>query len=341
MPFDDPIIGGGGDLIRDSIHSPNYQAGLLGWAINKDGSAEFNSVTIRGNLFIGTNGQGVFVYRGAPAAGTLMFSIAPIGGQDAWGNWYASGVEFYNAGSSFDGILFKANSLDHSTWADAQIRLDSNENLVITGPVPAGGATVGASVLLSDVDGSVQIKPASGAGGAPSVGSKLLLSTDLTDKGIQFGNGPTGKYYYERVILDTTQPISSGVVTLLNGMSLVPLGYNDYTSAWDLVNGVWTCPDPGVYEIDYKNWYSSGWVGGSRMQMRVLLNSAIVTTAATIGLQDFTPTTPGVAGESVNITRELSKGDSLRFTSFQATGATQTLNPGALNHNYVAIKRQL
>ena len=40
-----------GVLIREAIKSPNYAAGSAGWSINKDGSAEFNNVTIRGTLF--------------------------------------------------------------------------------------------------------------------------------------------------------------------------------------------------------------------------------------------------------------------------------------------------
>ena len=50
MPFSNPIVGGGGSLILKSIHSPNYVTGVSGWTINKDGTAEFTGVTIRGTL---------------------------------------------------------------------------------------------------------------------------------------------------------------------------------------------------------------------------------------------------------------------------------------------------
>ena len=56
MPFSNPIIGGGGALIRDSIQSPDYVAGTTGWAIKRDGSAEFNDVAIRGSLNTGAAG---------------------------------------------------------------------------------------------------------------------------------------------------------------------------------------------------------------------------------------------------------------------------------------------
>lgn len=48
--FNNSIVGGIGALIRSYIRSPNYQPGVSGWSINKDGSAEFNNVLVRGLL---------------------------------------------------------------------------------------------------------------------------------------------------------------------------------------------------------------------------------------------------------------------------------------------------
>lgn len=48
MSFDNPL-NAGQTLILGSLHSPNYVAGVSGWSINKDGTAQFNSVTIIGN----------------------------------------------------------------------------------------------------------------------------------------------------------------------------------------------------------------------------------------------------------------------------------------------------
>lgn len=55
MPFTNPIVAGT-TLIRTAIKSPNYVAGVSGWAINKDGSAEFNDVTVRGELLVSDSG---------------------------------------------------------------------------------------------------------------------------------------------------------------------------------------------------------------------------------------------------------------------------------------------
>lgn len=50
MKFSNPVVGGGGKLIRQAIASPDYEAGVRGWTINKDGSAEFNDITVRGDV---------------------------------------------------------------------------------------------------------------------------------------------------------------------------------------------------------------------------------------------------------------------------------------------------
>lgn len=63
--FSNPIIGGGGVLVYPSIHSPDYVPGQSGWAIFKDGSAEFNNMIIRGTfngIDYEINSDGIFFY---------------------------------------------------------------------------------------------------------------------------------------------------------------------------------------------------------------------------------------------------------------------------------------
>lgn len=55
MPFTNPIVAGE-DLVRPSIRSPDYIPGVSGWTINRDGSAEFNNINIRGEGLFGTPG---------------------------------------------------------------------------------------------------------------------------------------------------------------------------------------------------------------------------------------------------------------------------------------------
>lgn len=52
MPFKNSLLAGTA-LIRSAINSPNYVPGVSGWSINKDGSAEFFDVDIRGRLATG------------------------------------------------------------------------------------------------------------------------------------------------------------------------------------------------------------------------------------------------------------------------------------------------
>lgn len=49
MSFSNPILAGE-ELIRSAIRSENYVAGSSGWRISRDGDAEFNSLTARGNI---------------------------------------------------------------------------------------------------------------------------------------------------------------------------------------------------------------------------------------------------------------------------------------------------
>jgi len=55
VSFSNPVVGGeNGELVRRSIQSPDYVPGVSGWSINRDGSAEFNNVTIRLDLTTGS-----------------------------------------------------------------------------------------------------------------------------------------------------------------------------------------------------------------------------------------------------------------------------------------------
>lgn len=59
MGFNNPVVGGD-KLIRSSIQSPNYQQGLVGWAINQDGSADFTGTVGLTNV----SASDSFLYRG-------------------------------------------------------------------------------------------------------------------------------------------------------------------------------------------------------------------------------------------------------------------------------------
>jgi hypothetical protein len=95
VTFRNPILGAGGStLLRPAIQSPNYLTGVRGWAVKRDGSAEFNNIVIRG----GTVVSGIALYYdGTPALGNLILSIAAAAGVDSLGNAYAAGLTLYSS----------------------------------------------------------------------------------------------------------------------------------------------------------------------------------------------------------------------------------------------------
>lgn len=51
VPYRNSIVAGTA-LVRDAINSPGYIPGVSGWTINKDGTAEFNDLSLRGSLVV-------------------------------------------------------------------------------------------------------------------------------------------------------------------------------------------------------------------------------------------------------------------------------------------------
>ena len=105
------ITQGFGALSIPSIFSPNFIEGVSGWSIDKDGSAEFNNLTIRGTFF-GTdfilNATGLYFYSGTPALGNLILSITNAGGFDPFGNVVPVGGFFMyeTSGNALLGLIW-------------------------------------------------------------------------------------------------------------------------------------------------------------------------------------------------------------------------------------------
>lgn len=114
-PFNNAPIGGT-TLVRKAIKSPNYAAGSSGWSVNKDGSAEFNNLTVRGvfeGLKYEINATGMFFYSGTPANGNLVASVVPgtTGGNDQYGNAYKPGVCVYGGSGQPVAQLYVSGAL--------------------------------------------------------------------------------------------------------------------------------------------------------------------------------------------------------------------------------------
>ena len=58
----DPIAAGDGTLIYPALKSPNYVPGESGWQLDKEGTAELNTVIIRGDMYV--DGPGISAIKG-------------------------------------------------------------------------------------------------------------------------------------------------------------------------------------------------------------------------------------------------------------------------------------
>lgn len=86
-----PVIGG--TVLRaPAIQSPNFSTGVSGWIIRVNGTAEFNSVTIRAGSVVSVLS---LIYNPSPGAGNLIQSVSAGGGTDAYGNVYLPGDVSY------------------------------------------------------------------------------------------------------------------------------------------------------------------------------------------------------------------------------------------------------
>lgn len=94
------VIGGGAAGI---IRSENYVAGTSGWAIFGDGSAEFNTVTVRGDIVSGNwDGADPANLATFDATATVGFYLdSSVGAAQFMGNIFVGGNVILDAGGSF------------------------------------------------------------------------------------------------------------------------------------------------------------------------------------------------------------------------------------------------
>lgn len=113
----------GGTVLRSpAIQSPNYVAGVSGWIVRQDGSAEFNSGTFRGSIEVGS-----------------------LTGQHFWVN-NPNTTDVIDVYSSSNQLVF---SIDNNGRVVSSSTVVPTEEVVI----------VGASVLIEDTATTPQITP--------------------------------------------------------------------------------------------------------------------------------------------------------------------------------------
>lgn len=305
--FSNPVVGGSGILKRPAVQSPNYVAGISGWTVNKDGSAEFNDATFRGTIVI-TSGDALFVYNPTPGLGNLVLAISSNGGIDAYGNSYYAGVTVSTVPTGGNGGFTSSGA---GGGPDVNLRADNSGNGIF------------------QVQGELTI---SSAGSLPGTSPRITLIADE----YKFSPGPVGGYYFERVNMPAQVFVSAAAFTpIVNLVALVPpTPWSHYGSAWNLAAGLWTCPVDGVYAVDVSI-APTAWVAGSRLLASVNLNGA--PTATQLKKVDEASTT-GVTFMSV--VRDFVAGDTLQVNYGQVTGVNQTLVTGGVR-SYIAIRKAL
>lgn len=117
MPWGSPIVGGGGALVRDSIQSANFVAGVSGWRITRNGDAEFNDATVRGELLV-TNASGSQIH--------------------AFANGVLSEIDFVPPNSSTPGVVFGAGAIYASSVGDNPSLTMQGADLQQPSFIPAG-----------------------------------------------------------------------------------------------------------------------------------------------------------------------------------------------------------
>lgn len=213
MTFNNPVVGGaGGELIRESIKSPDFIAGVQGWIIRRDGSAEFNNVTIRFEL------------------GTGSIIIGPASGPQVHIYTTATGgrIEFPTHSPHEDGVAVLRSSIVSQG--------DPDESLILSMRSPSVDGIAEYAVLTmrsARADGSVLQQASLGLQGVPEHSEIELLDTALnlytpvvnTDNEIYVGTDHADANFPTRVVAGligtgtTNTTIGTGSATAITNAS--------------------------------------------------------------------------------------------------------------------------
>lgn len=312
MSFTDQIVAGIGVLIREFIQSPNYVAGVSGWSVMKDGSAEFNDLTIRGTVII-TSGDAILIYDGPPAVGNLLAALSGADGVDSFGNSYLKGLTFRDATTAIT-----PSRITFGTDANfsAEILEDSGGDLVIRGRSASAGPP--AQLVLTEQSGATD-------------GAVITAGTTS----LQFGSGSRGRYYYEEIANAATN-LATGTTTTLKGN--VVKSASDYSSAYDPATGAWTCPVTGEYDHVAAFRSSVNATGAGRSFLGF---SSLAALGGTVYLRDDRSINNGNPfGGQLSLKKHFTAGDVVFLSAFQTAVAAGALTSVA-DSNLWTVRRCL
>jgi hypothetical protein len=163
-------------VVGGAIKSPNYLAGSTGWIIRNDGSTEFGSATVRGNI----------------TAGTISIGTSP--------NWFNvdSAGNIWSGGATYSVGTFKVSNTGALAATGANITgAVTATTLTATGSGTIGGWSIGSTTLTGgpltlNSSGNISIYTASGATNYTlSMSSAGLTSKNFNVRYAKFNIQPT------------------------------------------------------------------------------------------------------------------------------------------------------
>lgn len=269
MSFDDSIAAGT-KLIAAALQSPNFAQGSSGWSIDRTGDAEFNSVVIRGGLFVG-----------GTITGTTVI------GSDFRSTNYVPGVSGFDLNATTSTIDFTTNPITGGAFVGASFQsadyVANTSGFLLSGPtggpdhvefntavaVNNGSITVGTGagqvILNGTVGGGGSVTFHNGlAGLSASIvgGSVLTLKTgtvigtgNTVPAEIDMAPGLTGGL--GTVTLAATTGLASSVMRHVNVIDNPGTAINvtgAYTVVLPTLSASVTCPPSGVGTIFWRVW---------------------------------------------------------------------------------------
>jgi hypothetical protein len=236
-----PVVGST-VLRRPAIQSPNYVAGSTGWAIFSDGSAEFNGVTLRGNLTVGDSGEPQVVIESVGGIGEINF---PTGSSVEVSAAQIAAAALLSGAAEFLAIDFKGG-ISTGAADQAYIQLNSNN---AGGSASANGnlnyADTGATdhtVAYWDSAGFHVAETLYGTGGTLSIGDNISATgkaitcqsvTTAGDAQVQGAQLAVGNGSSAAVVLNPKQ----GVNAAATHISTTPTSA-EFNSVVDLINSI-------------------------------------------------------------------------------------------------------
>lgn len=189
-PFSNSILAGT-TLVRDAIRSPNYVAGTSGWSVNKNGSAEFNDVVVRGIVdAVAATGAEVKI---DPSLAIIQLWPAPGPGTYRYG-----AIEAITSGTQAELSLRAPQPLAGGPFADTQIRIG------------AGDLVNAAVIYLTALLGQIQLQAADVLLNNISLPRGIMAAPTATTNNGTATSAVTGAEIKDAALADYTFPAVVG-----------------------------------------------------------------------------------------------------------------------------------